>query len=111
MVDKNVVFYTPAVPEPLYGGEGYYQLVDYICSGFSDAKWHIQEMIAENHRVAVHWQLTGTHDGVFLGQAPTHKTICVGLMNFYYFNQDGLIEKDIAAEGMIGILRGIGLLP
>ena len=31
-------------------------------------------------------------------------------MNFYYFDEDGKIINDIAAEGMIGILRGIGAL-
>jgi hypothetical protein len=29
-------------------------------------------------------------------------------MNFYYYNKDGKIINDVAAEGMIGILRGIG---
>ena len=26
-------------------------------------------------------------------------------MNFYYINKEGKIYKDVAAEGMIGILR------
>lgn len=30
-------------------------------------------------------------------------------MNFYYFNKDGKITNDIAADGMIGILRPLGL--
>ena len=29
-------------------------------------------------------------------------------MNFYYLNKDGKVINDIAAEGMIGILKGIG---
>lgn len=110
LVDKQAVFRTPASPEPLYGGEGYYWLVDFLCSGFSDAQWHIEDILAEGNRAAVHWRLTGTHDGAFLGAAPTQRTISVGLMNIYVFNEQGLICEDIAAEGMIGILRGIGLL-
>ena len=31
-------------------------------------------------------------------------------MNFYYFNNERKIIKDIVAEGMIGILRAIGIL-
>ena len=31
------------------------------------------------------------------------------VMNFYYFNDEGKIINDIAAEGMIGILRPLGL--
>jgi hypothetical protein len=29
-------------------------------------------------------------------------------MNFYYFNDAGKITNDVAAEGMIAILRAIG---
>ena len=31
-------------------------------------------------------------------------------MNFYTFNDEGKIVNDLAAEGMIGILRGIGAI-
>ena len=31
-------------------------------------------------------------------------------MNFYYINKEGKIYKDVAAEGMIGILRPLGLV-
>ena len=59
--------------------------------------------------MAVHWNLVGTHDGEFLGVMPTGNKISVSVMNFYYFNNEDKIINDIAAEGMIGILRGIGV--
>ena len=58
----------------------------------------------------IKWDLTGTHDGEFMGIKPTNKQISVCVMNFYYFNKDGQVINDIAAEGMIGILRGIGAM-
>ena len=30
-------------------------------------------------------------------------------MNFYYINKEGKIYKDVAAEGMIGIMKPLGL--
>lgn len=48
-------------------------------------------------------------DGEFLGVKATGKKIKTSVMNFYYFNKDGKITNDIAAEGMIGILRPLGL--
>ena len=77
-------------------------------SGFSDVQWKLEEMIAENNKVAVRWTCTGTHDGEFLGIKPTGKKFSASIMNFYYFNDEGKIINDIAAEGMISILRGIG---
>ena len=41
---------------------------------------------------------------------PTGNKFSICVMNFYYFNNEGKIIKDIDAEGMIGILRAIGIL-
>ena len=108
LVESDAPFYTPESPKPLYGGEGYLSVVHWMREGFSDVQWHIKDMIADDEKIAVHWDLTGTHDGNFLGISPTGNKISVSVMNFYYFNKDGKVTNDIAAEGMIGILRGIG---
>ena len=110
LVDSNAPFYAPASPEPLYGGKGYLSVVHWMRSGFSDVQWHITDMVADVDKVAVKWDLTGTHDGEFLGIKPTNNKISVCVMNFYYFNKNGKVTNDVAAEGMIGILRGIGAL-
>ena len=110
LVAPDASFYTPANPEPLYGGKGYLSVVNWMRSGFSDVQWHITDMVADNDKVAVKWNLTGTHDGNFMGFEPTGKNISVCVMNFYYFNKDGKVTNDIAAEGMIGIFRGIGVM-
>ncbi len=110
LVASDAPFYTPASPTPLYGGEGYLSVVHWMRKGFSDVQWHIIDMIADEDKVAVRWELTGTHDGEFMGIKPTNKKISVCVMNFYYFNKEGKVTNDIAAEGMIGILRGINAL-
>lgn len=109
LIDSSASFYTPASPEPLYGGRGYLSVVHWMRKGFSDVQWHITDMVAGKDKVAVKWELTGTHDGEFLGVKPTNKKISVCVMNFYYLNDDGKITNDIAAEGMIGILKPLGL--
>ena len=108
LVADDAPFYTPASPEPLYGGAGYLSVVHWMRKGFSDVQWHLRDMAAEGDKIAVRWELTGTHDGDFMGIPPTGRKISVSVMNFYYFNGEGKVTGDIAAEGMIGILRGIG---
>ena len=110
LVDSSASFYTPASSEPLYGGKGYLSVVHWMRSGFSDVQWNITDMVADDNKVAVKWVLTGTHDGIFMGIKPTNKKISVCVMNFYYFNKAGKVTNDVAAEGMIGILRGIGAM-
>ena len=110
LVASDASFYTPANSEILYGAEGYLSIVHWMRQGFSNVQWHISDMVADVDKVAVKWELTGTHDGEFMGIKPTNKKISVCVMNFYYFNKDGKVTNDIAAEGMIGILRGIGAM-
>jgi len=110
LVSSEASFYTPASPKPLYGGKGYLSVVHWMRSGFSDVQWHIKDMIVSEDKVAVMWDLTGTHDGEFMGIKPTGNKISVCVMNFYYFNSDGKVTNDVAAEGMIGILRGINAI-
>ena len=110
LVANDAPFYTPASQEPLYGGKGYLSIVHWMRKSFSDVQWHITDIVASEDKVAVKWDLTGTHDGEFMGISPTNKKISVCVMNFYYFNTVGKITNDIAAEGMIGILRGIGVM-
>lgn len=109
LIAPEASFSTPAANELLYGAKGYLSVVHWMRIGFSDVQWHAQEMIAEENKVAVRWVLTGTHDGLFLGIKPTGVKIKTTVMNFYYFNEEGKITQDIAAEGMIGILKPLGL--
>ncbi len=110
LIADDASFYTPASPEALYGGEGYLSVVHWMRKGFSDVQWHIKDIVADENKAAVYWDLTGTHDGEFLGIKASGKKISVSIMNFYYINSDGKVTNDIAAEGMIGILRGIGAM-
>lgn len=110
LVDANAPFHTPASREPVYGGQGYLSIVRFMRQGFSNVQWKLEEMIAEGNIVAVRWTCTGTHDGTFMGHKPTGRNFSASIMNFYYFNTDGKIINDIAAEGMIAILRQIGLV-
>lgn len=109
LVADDAPFYTPASPEPLYGGKGYLSVVHWMRQSFSDVQWKLEEMVADGSKVAVRWTLTATHDGEFMGLAPTGTKIKTTVMNFYYFNKEGKITNDIAADGMIGILRPLGL--
>ena len=109
LVSNDAPFYTPASPEPLYGGKGYLSVVHWMRKGFSDVQWKLEEMVADEEKVAVRWTLTATHDGEFLGLSATGTKIKTTVMNFYYINNEGKITNDIAADGMIGILRPLGL--
>ena len=83
-------------------------MVKMMRDSFPDVQWAMQDMVADERCVAVYWLCTGTHEHDFAGVAATGRKFSAGVMNFYYFNDAGKITNDVAAEGMIAILRAIG---
>ena len=109
LIADDAPFYTPVSSGPLYGGKGYLSVVHFMRTGFSDIQWKAEDIIAQDNKIAVRWTLTGTHDGEIFGVKATGKKIKTTVMNFYYVNENGKIVNDIAAEGMLGILKPLGL--
>ena len=110
LIAAEAEFTTPVSEKPLYGGAGYLSVVDLMRKSFSDIRWEMVDMVAEDDKVAVSWICSGTHDGDFMGLAPTGKKVSFSVMNFYYFNADGKIINDVAAQGMFGLLAALGLI-
>lgn len=107
LIAQDASFITPASPAPLYGGKGYLSLVHWLRQSFPDVQWHALDMVAQEDKVAVLWECTGTHKGDFMGIPATNKQFKTTFMNFYYFNEKGQIAKDIAGVGMIGIIQAL----
>ena len=109
LIAPDAEFTTPVSDKPLYGGAGYLSVVELLRKSFSDIRWDIADMAVEEGKVAVSWICSGTHDGEFMGLAPTYKKISFSVMNFYYFNADGKIINDVAAQGMFGLINQLGI--
>ncbi len=110
LIAAEAEFTTPVSDKPLYGGAGYLSVVDLMRKSFSDIRWELVDMAAEDDKVAVSWICSGTHDGEFMGLAPTGKKFSFSVMNFYYFNDAGKIINDVAAQGLFGLLATLGLI-
>ena len=110
LIDPEAAFYSLLSPEPLYGGKGYLSVVEAMRASFSDIRWEMVDMAAEEDKVAVHWTCSGTHDGTFMGLPATGRKFSFSCMNFYYFNEKGKIVNDVAAQGMMGLLEALGIL-
>ena len=110
LIDSKAEFASLISDEKLYGGAGYLSVVDFMRKSFSDIHWEIIDMAAEEDKVAVSWICSGTHDGNFMGLAPTGKKFSFNAMNFYYFNDEEKIINDVAAKGLIGLFEALGLL-
>ena len=109
LIDSHAECASLTSPETLYGGSGYLSVVEFMRRSFSDIHWDIMDMAAEDDKAAVSWVCSGTHDGEFMGIAPTGKKFSFSCMNFYYFNDEGKIIKDAAAQGLAGLFGSLGI--
>ena len=110
IIDPKAEFISLTSTEKLYGGSCYLSVVDFLRKSFSDIHWKIVDMAAEDDKIAVSWICSGTHDGNFMSLPATGKKFSFTCMNFYYFNDEGKIIKDVAAEGLLGLFNSLDLL-
>ncbi len=112
LIAADAPFDTPVSPEPLHGAEGYLSVVALMRKSFPDVQWKLVDMVADGRTVAVQWECSGTFSGSepFAGVKPNGRKFATTVMNFYTFDADGKICKDVAAVGIAGILRGIGAI-
>ncbi len=112
LISEKAKFFTPVSPTPLLGAEGYLSVVHMMRASFPDVSWRLDDIAVDEEKAAVRWTCSGTHVGSapFFGVPPSGKKFSACVMNFYYFDKDGKICNDVAAEGLIAILQGIGAL-
>ena len=110
LISEKAAFDTPVSPTPLHGAEGYLSVVALMRKSFPDVQWKLVDMVADEKTVAVQWECSGTFNGdaPFAGLQPNGRRFSTTVMNFYSFDDEGMIYKDVAATGIAGILKGIG---
>jgi len=110
LISPDAIFHVPGRPEPMRGPAGYLAVIGMMRGGFPDIQWTLEEMIAEDNKVAARFTMRGTHRGTFFGVPPTGKTIAVQAMNFYRLANGQFIEEH-GQPDMLGLLQQIGAVP
>jgi steroid delta-isomerase-like uncharacterized protein len=92
---------------------GMKQVILTIRAAFPDAVFTIEDLVADDDRVAARWTMRGTHNGEFNGMPATGRPLIMagfGLVRI----EDGRIaefwhlEDDLAALRQLGALPGLG---
>ena len=86
------------------------QFVTNVVKAFPDIDHHILDIVAEGDKVALRFNITGTHKGQFQDIPATGKKISVGCMNFLTII-DGKIIEEWSNSDMMGLMQQIGAIP
>jgi steroid delta-isomerase-like uncharacterized protein len=92
------------------GKDAYKQFLSMYLTAFPDVHLTIEDLIAEGDTVVVRHTFTGTHQGNFMGIAPTGKYVTVtAILIFRVANGKG-IEIWINGDDL-GVLQQLGVVP
>lgn len=110
VISPTATFHVPFGGPPLQGLDGYLQILGMMRSAFPDIQWTIKETIAEGDKIVARFETRGTHNGPFMGVAPTGKSICMTALNIYRF-EDGKIVEELGQPDIFGLMVQIGAIP
>lgn len=99
-----------SAPGQVSGLEGIRQFFTELRTSFPDLKISVEQMVADADYVALAYTMTGTHQGRFLGFAPTGKQIRARGVEIGKFAHGQLIER-WGSSDQFGILQQLGLVP
>jgi len=86
----------------VYGREGFKEYMRSVRAAFPDFHNRIEELIAENDRVAARLTYTGTHQGEVLGIVPTGRRVSYAGVALFR-----VVENRIAAVWVLGDVHGL----
>ena len=92
------------------GIEGLKQLVASITAGFSEYYYNIEDVIAENDKVAVRISEGGVHSGELFGMPPTGKSFHMTAIHILRI-ENGKIVEHWREQDTMGMMQQLGALP
>lgn len=76
-------------------------------AAFPDIEITVEEVITDGDRLAFRSTMTGTHQGEFLGIAPTGRSVTVGLVDVIHF-KDGRFVEHWGGPDLFDLVRQLG---
>jgi steroid delta-isomerase-like uncharacterized protein len=109
-MQPNLVFTSPYTPEPIHGLEGFKQMIQMLRAAFPDLRITEEAALAEEDTVATRWFASGTHQGDFMGAAPSGRHFKISGMSIYRI-ANGKIVEGWVNDDSLGMLQQLGLIP
>ena len=90
--------------------DGVLQFFRMYLAAFPDLRMEPQDVLADGDKVIARVHATGTHEGEFMGMAPTGKRVDVQLIDIIRFSDDGLAREHWGVVDMLAMLQQLGML-
>jgi steroid delta-isomerase-like uncharacterized protein len=97
-------------PQGVKGPAGFRGVVAGLQAAFPDIHYTIDEVVAENDRVAVRWHWTGTHKAPFRTYPATGKTMSNTGTGIFRFKNGKIVSAALETD-RLGFLQQVGAVP
>lgn len=98
-----------AFPDQVRGCEAYKEALDTYRSAFSDVTPEVDDVVAEDDTVVVHYTDRGTHGGELMGIEPTGSSVEASGFVLHRF-EDGTIVEVTNIGDLFGLMRQLGVV-
>lgn len=109
LVSPSHALHGPNFDGASIGPEAYARQVVMFIRGFPDLHWTIEDTIAEKEKIVVEWTFSGTHQGEFMGVAPTHKKVSVGGITIHHIAHGKIMDSDVIWDTW-GMMQQLGVV-
>lgn len=107
VVDAKALDHDPG-PGQVLGPEGFIHYFGELRKGFPDLNIAAEKLVADDDSVALAYTITGTHQGEFMGLAPTGRKITARGVQIARFENGKLVER-WGSSDQLGILQQLGV--
>lgn len=107
LVTEDVIDHSPF--GEMRGREELREQAEYLHAAFSDLSATVEDAVAEGDTVALRVNVSGTHEGEFMGIEPTGREFEIQNMVFFRFD-DGKIAERWVQPDMLGLLQQLGVV-
>lgn len=107
IVAPDILIHYAELPEPLRGREIWQQGFELVKRAFPDLEVHVDDLVADDDKVAVRLTLRGTQQGEFQGIPATGRSISYASHEFYRV-QAGAIAEEWICSDMASLFRQLG---
>jgi steroid delta-isomerase-like uncharacterized protein len=91
--------------------EGMLEFFRGLLVAFPDLRMDVDDLIAGEDKTVARVSATGTHQGDFMGVAPTGRRVQVQLIDIMRFNDAGLVCEHWGVADLLSLMQQLGVVP
>ena len=98
----------PGIPPTKDGVVQYFRI---LLAAIPDMRMDVQDVIASGDKAVARVQVSGAHEGEFMGIPPTGNQVSMNLIDITRFGDDGLAREHWGVADQLALMQQLGVIP